>query len=99
VDFADLLVFDESLPSRGSVRLLVFGNKGTYFRVGQEEQLTRVQSQYVCELNDDLFGRMAFCSLKMADVRDRGVDTPSNIFLGEFKLAATFPDDSTKAQS
>jgi hypothetical protein len=78
---------------------LLFGNKGTDFRVGQQEQVASVQAEYVSEFDDNLAGRMAFPRFQMANVRDRRLDALSDSLVSEVELSAAFPDAPTKAPS
>ena len=89
----------KTFQAEGYVRLLLFGNKGTDFRVGQQEQVAGVQTECVSESDDNLAGRMAFPRFQMADVWDRRFDALSDLFLSEVELSAAFPDDPTKAPS
>jgi len=60
VNLAKNLLLDESVPSRVYVPPLPFGNDGTNFRVGEQEQMAGVQSECRCEFEDDLLGGRRF---------------------------------------
>jgi hypothetical protein len=59
-------------------------------RIGQEEQLTAIETEHFAEPIYDLVGRIALARFEMTDIGSGGSDAACDFFLREVELAPTF---------